>query len=89
MLLGSPIAIVIHQYKLQEILLRLHQSTGMNSTKRIPMVITKQQISDSLFDAIVMNDLYEISDENVEEVIDTIADYLYHELILKNRKSEE
>ena len=44
----------------------------------------KEQIWNSLFDAIVMNDLYEINDENVEDVIDIITDWLYRDLFEAN-----
>ncbi|WP_319480246.1 hypothetical protein [uncultured Draconibacterium sp.] len=44
------------------------------------MIMKKEQIWDSVFDAIVMNDLYEINDENVEDVVDTITEWLYSDL---------
>lgn len=46
----------------------------------------KEQIWNSLFDAIVMNDLYEINDENVEDVVDIITDWLYRDLFDVNRR---
>ncbi|HPF51630.1 MAG TPA: hypothetical protein PK335_08635 [Draconibacterium sp.] len=52
------------------------------------MIITKRQISDALFDAIVMNDLYEINDENVDEVVEIIANCVYHDLIQKEELKE-
>jgi len=44
------------------------------------MIIKKEQIWDSVFDAIVMNDLYDINDENVEDVVDTITEWLCSDL---------
>lgn len=46
------------------------------------MNINKDKIWNSLFDAIVMNDLYEINDENVENLIDTITEWLYRDLFI-------
>ena len=46
----------------------------------------KEQIWDSIFNAIVMNDLYEINDENVKDVVDTITERLYRDLFEANKR---
>jgi len=49
-------------------------------------IMKKEQIWDSIFNAIVMNDLYEINDENVKDVVDTITERLYRDLFEANKR---